>query len=190
MFNFPQKIVIFDTEYTSWEGAMQRQWSGPNEYREIVQIGAILVETENFTELDAVTLFVGPVKNPQLSEFFINLTGITQEELDREGTDYSIALEKFSQWSEGRELHCFGIDGEVMKENADLINIGFPFEMSRFKNLREFFKQYGIPSDDYMSSTLVQAFGKKNERREHNGLADARNLADALKFLKERESAS
>ena len=166
---------------------MQRQWSGPNEYREIVQIGAILVETENFQELDAVTLFVNPVKNPQLSEFFINLTGITQEELNREGTDYAAALEKFAAWSNGLELHCFGIDGQVMKENADLIGVDFPFEMSRFKNLREFFKQYGIPADDYMSSTLVQAFGKKNERREHNGLADARNLADALRLLKERQ---
>ena len=167
---------------------MERKWSGPNEYREIVQIGAIVVETQNFEELDAVTLFVSPVKNPQLSEFFINLTGISQEELDREGTDYPTAVKRFSEWSAGYELHCFGIDGEVMKENADLIGINFPFEMSRFHNLREFFKQYGIPSDDYMSSTLVEAFGKKNERREHNGLADARNLADALKLLKEREA--
>ena len=36
-------FVFYDTEYTSWEGAMQRNWSGPNEHRELVQLSAIRV---------------------------------------------------------------------------------------------------------------------------------------------------
>ena len=31
-----KEIIVFDTEYTTWEGAMARQWTGPNEYRELV----------------------------------------------------------------------------------------------------------------------------------------------------------
>lgn len=31
-------FVFYDTEYTSWEGAMQRNWSGPDEHRELVQL--------------------------------------------------------------------------------------------------------------------------------------------------------
>lgn len=186
MFNFPDKIVIFDTEYTAWEGSQERKWSGPNEYREIVQIGAILVETQNFDELDSVTLFVKPVKNPQLSDFFINLTGIRQDNVDRNGTDYAMAQEKFAVWAQGHDLYCFGRDMLVMKENSDLAGIAFPFDTVRFHNLREFFRDYGINTDNYMSSTLVEAFGKKNERSSHDGLNDARNLADALRLLKER----
>eukprot|EP01046_Picozoa_sp_COSAG06_P036352 COSAG06_NODE_3999_length_4675_cov_2.774194_1_plen_231_part_00 len=29
-------FVFYDTEFTSWEGAMQRNWSNPDEYRELV----------------------------------------------------------------------------------------------------------------------------------------------------------
>ena len=75
MFGLPGKVVIFDTEYTTWEGAMERNWSGPGEYKEIVEIGAVLVETDNFSEVDTFSAYVKPVKNPKLSELFINLTG-------------------------------------------------------------------------------------------------------------------
>ena len=41
MLKLPPTIVLLDTEYTTWEGAQDRNWSGLNEHREIVQIGAI-----------------------------------------------------------------------------------------------------------------------------------------------------
>ena len=46
MLNLLKEIVIYDTEYTTWEGAQKRNWSGPGEYREVVNIGAIKIETE------------------------------------------------------------------------------------------------------------------------------------------------
>lgn len=52
MSGLPNKIIIFDTEFTAWEGSQDRNWSRPNEFQEIVQIGALLVETKDFTELD------------------------------------------------------------------------------------------------------------------------------------------
>ena len=61
---------------------MEHNWSRPNEYREIVQIGAILVEVKQFTEIDHINLFVKPNKNPILSEYFTNLTGISQKDID------------------------------------------------------------------------------------------------------------
>ena len=39
----PEKFIIFDTEYTAWEGSQERNWSGDNEYMELVQIGALKV---------------------------------------------------------------------------------------------------------------------------------------------------
>ena len=35
-------VLFFDTEYTSWEGSISRNWSEPNEFKEIVQIGAVV----------------------------------------------------------------------------------------------------------------------------------------------------
>jgi hypothetical protein len=31
----PQLLVLWDTEYTTWEGAHQRHWQGPGEAREV-----------------------------------------------------------------------------------------------------------------------------------------------------------
>ena len=51
------EFILYDTEYTSWEGSLQRLWTGEGEEREIVQISAILVkdlQTLNGTEFFSV----------------------------------------------------------------------------------------------------------------------------------------
>ena len=40
----PDTFIIFDTEFTAWEGSMERNWSGENEYRELVQISAFRIK--------------------------------------------------------------------------------------------------------------------------------------------------
>lgn len=186
MFNLPSRIIIFDTEYTTWEGAMERKWSGPGEHREIVEIGAILVGTQNFSELGSFSIYVKPTKNPRLSTYFTKLTGITQETVDAQGVGFAEALQKFLEWSGPLELYCFGRDGLVLEENCNLLGVAFPFEQDRFHNIRELFKQYGIPADDYMSSTIVKAFGQKPSRPGHSALNDARTILDGLRLLRQR----
>ena len=45
--HLPQSLIIYDTEYTSWQGSQERDWSGAREYQELVQIGAIHVIKRN-----------------------------------------------------------------------------------------------------------------------------------------------
>ena len=165
---------------------MARGWSGPNEYREIVQIGAIKVDCERLAEEADFSLLVRPIKNPQLSDYFVRLTQISQADVDAKGVTLTEALERFYQWSEGLLLYCWGIDGKTMAENAALIEVPFPFEMSRFMNIREFFKEHGVPADNYMSSTISEYFGIKPARRGHDALNDARSILDGLRGLRAR----
>jgi inhibitor of KinA sporulation pathway (predicted exonuclease) len=188
MFNLPKKIVVFDTEYTSWEGSQERAWSGPNEYREVVQIGAVRVETEKFEELDAFDMYVRPMKNRTLSDYFISLTGITQEIIDRDGVSFPEALEKFYSWSDGQNLFCFGSDGAVLEENAGFHGIPFSLKRSRFFDIRDVFTERGIPARDFMSSTIPEAFGEKPSRRGHSAIGDARSIVDGLRLLAELET--
>ena len=30
-------VVVYDTEFTSWQGANENGWSGPGQYRELIQ---------------------------------------------------------------------------------------------------------------------------------------------------------
>lgn len=39
-------VIVFDTEYTTWDGAKERGWSNPNEHRELVQIAAQKINVE------------------------------------------------------------------------------------------------------------------------------------------------
>ena len=52
------QIVIFDTEYTSWDGAQESGWICENQYREIVQIGSIIVDWPSCTVVDSLDIFV------------------------------------------------------------------------------------------------------------------------------------
>jgi hypothetical protein len=49
-----KEVVIYDLEYTTWPGALERHWSGKDEYREIIRIGAI--------SIDLPPLLVPPLK--------------------------------------------------------------------------------------------------------------------------------
>lgn len=190
MFELPHTIIVFDTEYTSWEGVLERNWSGTNEYREIVEIGAVRVDTATsaFTELDSLLLYVKPVKNPALSEYFINLTNITQETVDSKGMSLQDAVKKFYEWSAGDFCYSWGLDGKEIEDNCTLVVIEFPFQSGRFRDVREIFSARGISVKDYMSSTIVEAFGEKKRRCGHDGLEDARTIVDGFRLLADKES--
>ena len=37
------EYIVFDTEYTSWSDSQKTNWTGANEYKEIVQIGGLKI---------------------------------------------------------------------------------------------------------------------------------------------------
>ena len=60
-------LIVMDLEWTAWEGARQRTWSGPGEEMEVVQIGAVrLADTPGLEELGAFEILVRPRINPTL----------------------------------------------------------------------------------------------------------------------------
>lgn len=165
---------------------MERDWSGDGEFKEIVQIGAIRVETENFAELGNLSLYVKPVKNPILSEYFMRLTGITQEEVDGSGIGFPEALRKFSEFAGESKLYSWGGDHEVLRENADMQGIGFPFMAGKLFDIREIFRKNGVETRGYMSSTIPRAFDTEPPPLGHNALNDARSIAYGLRLLKNK----
>ncbi len=191
MFKLPRRIVIFDTEVTTWEGAAARDWSGPGEHRELVQLGAALVETKDFTELAIFSTLVKPRINPILSDYFINLTGITQEMVDKYGIDFEVFLQSFYKWCRRYELYSFDkvniprlFDLDVLVENRDLYGIGFPFESERFHNVNEIFFKYGVVIKQ--SGRAPEACVEEPKNRSHEALNDVRGLIRGLQLLKKK----
>jgi inhibitor of KinA sporulation pathway (predicted exonuclease) len=184
-FDLPPVIVIYDTEYTTWEGAQERRWSGPNEHREIVEIGAIMVNTAMLEESAALDVYVKPRINPTVSDFFSHLTKISQEKIDAEGLDFADAWQRFNDWRGDCPAYAFGKDELVIRENCALYDIPYVYEGS-FHNIRELFDSYGIDTTQYYSSTITRAFGVDPQGSAHNGLSDARSILQGLRLLHER----
>ena len=189
MLDLPEQFILFDTEFTAWEGSQARRWSGPNEYRELVEIGAIKVAPEDLTELAAFDVYIRPEKNPILSDYFIELTGITQATVDAEGVPLKTALRRFAEWCGNLPLYSYGADERVLIENSGLAGITFPFDAGQFSDVRTVFQRRGIPAERYTSGTIVAAFGVKPVRRAHNAANDARTILDGLRLLGRRDTA-
>ncbi|MDD4476932.1 MAG: exonuclease domain-containing protein [Patescibacteria group bacterium] len=188
MFGLPKKIVIFDLECTTWEGAAARNWSLPGEHREVIQLGAVLVETEKFIELDSVEFLVRPKINTVLSQYFINLTNIKQKEVDEKGVKFEIFLRNFFEFCSETELYCFDkiddsrlFDRDVLMENCKLYGIKFPFKMGRFHNINKVFFQHGVKIKQ--SGAAPKAFGIESAGPHHNALSDARGIVVGLRAL-------
>jgi inhibitor of KinA sporulation pathway (predicted exonuclease) len=63
-----------------------------------VQVGAIKVSRKNNAILEERLWYVLPELNKDLSEYFIELTGITQEKLMAEGTSFDSFNREFGKF--------------------------------------------------------------------------------------------
>lgn len=191
MYQLPPKFINFDLECTTWEGAAARNWSGPGEHREVVQIGAVLVDSETFEEIGNFACLVKPTINPTLSKYFIELTGITQQHVDERGAGFENALTAFAAWAKDYPLYCFDsrtdgsrlFDRDVLEENCKLLGIPFPFDRDRFRNVNMLFFENG--HEVKQSASAPGVFGVEYPMRAHDALNDARGVVIGLKAMSE-----
>lgn len=187
MLGLSEKITVWDTELVSWEGALDSIWTQPGRPPEIIQIGAIRVETETFRELSIFTQTVKPVINPELSDFIIEMTGMTQSIIDKEGILFPEAFKKFSEWWDGSDLYSFGhFDAYMMATNCRIHKLSLvPFKFSSFFNIRELFLRYGYRADLYSSGRIMEVFGVKVPPN-HDALRNTKSLIIGLRELARR----
>lgn len=180
-------VVFYDTEFTTWEGAMENDWSAPGQYRELVQIGGVRFDLDTLEEKGEFIVLVRPKKNPVLSDFFIQLTGITNEQVTAGGLDFPEAYRRFREFVGDAPNACFGNDARVMRENLGFN--GMPDSEAEFDsfNICPWFKEAGAPfgiKGKINSGKLAATLGAPMlSIQEHNALHDARSIAAAYRFL-------
>jgi inhibitor of KinA sporulation pathway (predicted exonuclease) len=179
--------VFYDVEYTSWKGYRESNWSMPGKYMEIVQIGALRIDfDQDWKELDQFVAYVQPRRNPELSDYFIDLTGITQEIVDEQGTDFETALRNFVDYviRDNSPLASHGPDHEVIQLNCEFNDLDLPAPFQSAINLRPWISgQVGVAEATYTSSELPDAVGVVHAETAHNGVADSRAIASVLRHL-------
>jgi inhibitor of KinA sporulation pathway (predicted exonuclease) len=104
MTGFPQirdHAVVFDLEFTAWQGSVAHRWSRPGEFTELAQIGAVKVDVRSLNVIDEMNVLVRPRINPVLSDYFVELTGITNDAMTAHGVDFVEAYDRFVQFVDG-----------------------------------------------------------------------------------------
>tara|TARA_Y100000589_G_C27120087_1_gene616040 strand:+ start:265 stop:897 length:633 start_codon:yes stop_codon:yes gene_type:complete len=184
---FQLDFVILDTEYTTWEGALERMWNGPNEERELVQISAIRVSnylTLNNTKFFSV--YTKPQINPVLSDYFIKLTGIEQNVLENNGVSIEKGIEQFSAFSRDSFCLCWGDDVIVLENNLELIKSEIKLRFSRSADIRKLFENYGIDTSKFNSGTINEFSSIASiikPGKTHNALSDCISILSSLTKL-------
>lgn len=179
-------LTVFDLEFTAWEGSLARQWLGPGEFKEVVQIGAVRLNLQSLRIEDSFDCLVRPRINAVLSDFFENLTGISKGRLAADGVDFEIAYRRFLDFAQGGTVAAFGHDEWVLEENIRLYGLkGLP-PMPDFLELREWFFQRGVDPKGLHSCDIGPKLGVPFEGQKHDALCDARSIAAGMTVLIQR----
>lgn len=179
------EIIIYDTEFTSWEGALQANWSREGEAREIVQFSAVKLGIYNngIRGIQMLDTLVKPHKNPQLSNYFTELTGISQEDVDVQGILNHQLMEKIKSFSDGGSIPMFswGNDLPSIRETAEQCH--YVIDWVRSYDLRELFHKADYDVRGYNSGNLYKLFNLELEIQEHNAMEDVKSLTSSIEFV-------
>jgi inhibitor of KinA sporulation pathway (predicted exonuclease) len=179
-------LVIFDLEFTAWSDSMAGRWLAPGQFKEVVQIGAVRLETESLGLTASFDCLVKPRVNSVLSDYFQRLTGITNARLAKEGVDFETAYRRFIAFARGDVIAAFGHDEWVLDDNIRLYGLKDLPAHPPFLELRGWFDHHGIDPKGLHSCDVGPLLGVPFEGRMHDALCDARSIAAGMAVLMKR----
>jgi ERI1 exoribonuclease 2 len=109
---------VVDFEATCWPKGMQAKWRT----HEIIEFPAILLNLETGEVEAEFHRYVKPEENPILSDFCVELTGITQSTVDQSNNNLATCLTLFNDWLreqlKARNLDFPKMSGKNLKGNG------------------------------------------------------------------------
>ncbi|SVE14452.1 uncharacterized protein METZ01_LOCUS467306 [marine metagenome] len=177
-------VVVLDLECTAWKGSVERNWTGPDEEPEIIQIGAVVITNKNNGWSIGPTFmeYVKPTIQPTLSGYIRTLTGINQHIIDCEGLHFNKALKRFTEFCPtDAVLTANGPDWQLLDRNCAINKIVNPISRVNFRNLRPYIsKKLGLLSnDERLNSYQLYKVFDGEPGSAHDALSDALNVARA-----------
>ncbi|XP_036385091.1 3'-5' exoribonuclease 1 isoform X2 [Megalops cyprinoides] len=183
-------ICVVDFEATCEEN------NPPDFLHEIIEFPMVLINTHTLEIEDTFQEYVKPEVNSQLSDFCVQLTGITQEMVDKADTFCNV-LQRVVVWLQERELgtkykYAVLTDGswdmsKFLNIQCRVSGIRYPQFAKKWINIRKSYGNfYKVPRTQTKLSSMLEKLGLHYEGRPHCGLDDSRNIARiALRMLQD-----
>jgi inhibitor of KinA sporulation pathway (predicted exonuclease) len=166
--------LIVDVEATcSSDGRVPRQ------EMEIIEIGAVIQNSHTFEIVSEFQIFIKPVRHPDLTQFCIELTGITQEQVSN-ASSYAEAIDSMKEWmyEVNDAIFCSwgDYDRKQFLQDCGFHHVAYPFRSSHLNLKVEFSRTLGNKKKLGISEAL-QHIGLDFDGSHHRGLDDAKNIA-------------
>lgn len=169
--------IAVDLEATCWE------YDTSVHEKEIIEIGAVLVDPQSLSRTDEFSRLVRPTDKPHISDYCHQLTGI-QTEAVLSAEPFSAVWSEFMDWIGADEfvLVSWGnYDWYQFEAEAKRQNIPFPpSSCMGHINLKERFASIYSLKKPVGLKKGVRKIGLEFEGTNHRGLDDAKNVAAIL----------
>ncbi|XP_072517818.1 3'-5' exoribonuclease 1 [Salminus brasiliensis] len=183
-------ICVVDFEATCEE-------DNPSDFvHEIIEFPIVLIDTHTLEIVDSFQEYVKPELNPQLSDFCVGLTGITQKMVDEADT-FPPVFRRVVAWLQKKELgtkykYALLTDGswdmsKFLYTQCRLSRLRYPQFARKWINIRKSYgNYYKVARNQTKLNCMLENLGMQYEGRPHCGLDDSRNIARiAIRMLKD-----
>jgi inhibitor of KinA sporulation pathway (predicted exonuclease) len=173
-------MMIVDIEHTcTLDGSI------PPDEREIIELGAVVIDIKSIKIIDEFSALIKPQRHPKISNFCSQLTGITQPELDNSNNFETVFL-NFLNWYPLTSKVLFATWGSY-----DLVQINIDcefhnlqhFSPSAVLNLKKAFKAVNKLKKPVGLSRALELCQCEDKGSRHRALDDARNTVQLLPFI-------
>ena len=175
-----ENYLIVDLEATCCDrGTIQRH------EMETIEIGAVMVDAVTLQPVSEFQTFIKPVRFPVLTEFCMNLTSITQDDVEN-APNYTEAVACFSKWFSGYDDIAFcswgDFDKKQIAQDSRHHGVGFSIGEPHINIKTRFSEMQCLKKSCSMPAALKLA-GFELVGTYHRGIDDARNMVDLLPFI-------
>jgi len=171
-----RNILVVDLESTCYKS----QLFPPGERSEIIEIGYSALDLSDGHTIDSGSIYVRNIES-KISPYCIELTGITQDLLDKEGVAFQSACTAMSKFKAYPWI-SFGSDDEEFKRQCLERGIMYPlsFEHYNLKDMvndgfKELIRMHWGATKTFGLKDALHLFGMAFVGRQHSGKDDAIN---------------
>ncbi|ABX61809.1 hypothetical protein C064_00561 [Brucella suis 63/252] len=186
--------IIFDCEFLCIKGSQSRFWCAAIDPDPVIaQIGAVKIGLENeLPILETFKAYVTPHDrygaHYAIAPYFTDLTGITEEQISRDGKPLKTALNDLDSFSDGATFWSWGKDElNMIAISCYVEGIAPLIPAPRFDNAVKLLLAAGMPVEDLArtpSNKLADYYGLEHpELQGHDALDDARSIGYTLQYL-------